>query len=744
MGLDIKRGYEIFPNNNVTFGIKVTNNTDSVVSDVQVILDYNESLFSLQNERILKLDNIPPTVTRTAKFILKPLGCVHKENIEATISYRDHRWEKHIVNMVPKEIHCVCPFLRPRPMSRSDFLHLSNTGHSIDTSLTLQGISPDEITAFLLQTCSNRLNMVDRRSTGRDVAIYFSGESVGEKVYYLLSALIKENTDTGVIQVILRATSDRTHGINGFLNEVVCELKHLICTVSSAKEIGCIKNEQVINIIDSVVQRSNIINGKSGPSINIKDSVLQRTEIHGSGESPINNGVLPPESSRSSVNEKGDDEISDMYREYLEDVRAKQEEAKKAGMGSKDTGLQDHSGFGKKAHSQRDSLYSSLRLDGNVVEKRRFKRKHLVWFALLVIAFSAYIWAMPLIESKAISRDMTSPIDLYLVGSKVTGFLDAVNRGDTSQAYKLYKGSDFLVPVAIDAAFSNEGIEKGSIQDINIIYREIVNGQALVETSCNVSVQDGMGIEAGISSIPIYFGLENIDKRWRITKVSFYTPITMEYHDGDIPGSPASGDRSGKLAMETVSSNLMIKNIEGVRAKNSPADISGTIDLLKLSVGLNVGSSPVDMSNMVISISDSKRANVLVYAASDSTGHVMKGFSTSSAYQNLRQLLIESDNPAKYYTVEKIRDEDGSFSQLTPLMNTGDLAIVYIATTSHGSTHYSYVGSTHVSKLRPSGLELAPRTTVSIVLGPQSGASTTADFVTPSSYGVRETVQLYP
>jgi hypothetical protein len=69
MGLDIKRGYEILPNNNVTFGIKVTNNTDSVVSDVQVILDYNESLFSLQNERILKLDNIPPEVHITLTLV---------------------------------------------------------------------------------------------------------------------------------------------------------------------------------------------------------------------------------------------------------------------------------------------------------------------------------------------------------------------------------------------------------------------------------------------------------------------------------------------------------------------------------------------------------------------------------------------------------------------------------------------------------------------------------------------------
>jgi hypothetical protein len=104
MEIDIKRGYEILPNNNVTFGIRVTNNTDLVISDVQVILDYNESLFKLQEYRILKLANIPPGTALTAKFTLKPTGRIHNEKIEASIIYRDPKWEKHIVDMRPKKV----------------------------------------------------------------------------------------------------------------------------------------------------------------------------------------------------------------------------------------------------------------------------------------------------------------------------------------------------------------------------------------------------------------------------------------------------------------------------------------------------------------------------------------------------------------------------------------------------------------------------------------------------------------
>lgn len=205
----------------------------------------------------------------------------------------------------------------------------------------------------------------------------------------------------------------------------------------------------------------------------------------------------------------------------------------------------------------------------------------------------------------------------------------------------------------------------------------------------------------------------------------------------------------------------MVKTIEGVRAKNSANQLSGTIDLLKLKVGLNVGSSPVDVNQVVISITDGTTANNLVYAGNQrsyaSAGQnngAMDSFSTSSASTNLQILLTGTTkasttfkNSDHYYTVEKIRDEDNSFSQNNPVMNTGDLITVYVATTSDSavSSAYSYVGTTSVSDgMKKSGLNLVPRTTVNIVLTPESGAATTADFVAPSSYGVKETVQLYP
>ena len=217
---------------------------------------------------------------------------------------------------------------------------------------------------------------------------------------------------------------------------------------------------------------------------------------------------------------------------------------------------------------------------------------------------------------------------------------------------------------------------------------------------------------------------------------------------------------TGKQATQEVSSNLIVKSIEGVRAKDSAVVLSSTIDLLRLKVGLNVGSASVDVNQVVISITDGTTANNLVYAGNSksyatvgSSDGAMDSFGSSAA-TNLATLITSNttasstfNNADHYFTVDRIRDEDASFSQANPVMNTGDLINVYIATTSTAaaSAGYDYVSTTATSGvLKASGLNLVPRTVVNIILTPESGVVTNADFVTPSSYGVKETVQLYP
>ena len=747
MDVDIKRGYEILPDNSIIFGIRITNNTETVISDVQVILDCNESIFQLQEDRVLKLGDIQPTIARTAKFTLKPATCVHNEIIKASIIYHDANREKHMVAVQSKEVHCICPFLRPKATTKNEFFQLSATCYSVDTGMNFEGIDAKQLTSFLMRACARGLNTVDGYTVAVGKVIHLSGRS-DDNTRYMLTALLKENE--GLTQMMFRAASDKRPGLDGFLNEVVSGIKHLVSTVSSAKDIGFIKNELVISIMDTVVPRNRNRSGdaNSGFSTDVQNTGMQKASSNIPGEKDKGH--------RSHV----DADVVRMYDSYLKEVENKPE-MKRSDDAESDTSYPpDLFTSDRKIGPFQDIVTTRKRKRIFSVPKRSKKEILKQFFVIAVLMVSAAYLLQNfgigfLIGEEYSSSSSASAENVVII------FYNAINEGDFTTAFKLCQGQDFLVPASVQMIFNNKGIEAGGIKEFNIVSTTVEGDLAVIESNCTAVTFNIMGKENEPKIIDVYFQLQKSGSNWVITGIAFDQPYEI------VSAETVSAETTdlaivstGKQATQEVSSNLMVKTIEGVRAKNSADDMSGTVDLLKLKVGLNVGSKPVDMSNVVISIRDGTTSNNLIYAgnqksyasAGNSDGY-MDSFS-SSASTNLVTLLTGTTstsnamfkNSDHYYTVEVIRDEDATFLQDNPVMNTGDLITVYIATTSDSaaSRGYSYIGTTDVSSLKSSELDLVPRTTVNIVLTPESGAATTADFVSPSSYGVKETVQLYP
>jgi hypothetical protein len=276
--INIKRGYSVLPNNDIKFGIRLTNETGYTITNVDTILDYSEELFNIKDSKIQSISNITPNNTRTATYLLKPLGCIHNEQINALITYKDHTGKKQTLHMRPKEVHCVCPFLKEKPMSEGEYSRLAAGSEFVQEGISFKGISVEELAKFMGETCRHMLHKVREYDLEGKKVIYLSGDSIGEKAYYLLTAVIQDYK--GLTQVVLRAHSDKKYGLNGFMNEMADSLRHLVGSVQNAKEIGIIENTKVINIIDSVVQRTSFNMGEGGNSqVNIKDSVVQRSKI---------------------------------------------------------------------------------------------------------------------------------------------------------------------------------------------------------------------------------------------------------------------------------------------------------------------------------------------------------------------------------------------------------------------------------------------------------------------------------
>jgi len=261
---------------------------------------------------------------------------------------------------------------------------------------------------------------------------------------------------------------------------------------------------------------------------------------------------------------------------------------------------------------------------------------------------------------------------------------------------------------------------------------------------------------------------------------------------------------TGKEATKEVSSNIDIDSIEGARSgtNSSGGDddtFSDTVDRLDLRCSLKVGSEPVDLNQVVITITDGTSVHDLMYIAGTldtNATDVSDGTFSSSASDRLTtyRLLVESlakiqvpypdatigtnatyanktsagtvhlgynatkaitgDYSDKYFMradmffiAEEIRDEDGSFSLDTPIMNKGDLVKIMILT-APSDTCSDVATLADLKNVDPrlgeAALTIDPRAAISINILPEAGASTTVEFAAPSSFGTKLNIGLYP
>jgi hypothetical protein len=192
--VELKRGYEVLQDNNVRFGIRVANTSDDAILDVEVILDYSESYFRLEGDKIQNFGSIGPAGKATAEFILKPRSCIHSQEIGATVRYKDHKYKRHIVEMRPKEVHCVRPWLQEKVLRENEFIELARSLDQRAEGFTFAGIGVPELTSFLKTSCARRLYLISEYNVEGTVILNFAGESKGEKACYLLTAVINPCT----------------------------------------------------------------------------------------------------------------------------------------------------------------------------------------------------------------------------------------------------------------------------------------------------------------------------------------------------------------------------------------------------------------------------------------------------------------------------------------------------------------------------------------------------------------------
>ncbi|XRP96340.1 flagellin [Methanocaldococcus sp. 16A] len=158
---------------------------------------------------------------------------------------------------------------------------------------------------------------------------------------------------------------------------------------------------------------------------------------------------------------------------------------------------------------------------------------------------------------------------------------------------------------------------------------------------------------------------------------------------------------TGKESTEQVASGIQVLQVLGMHNTSN-------INKTAIFISPNAGSAPIDLSQVVVTISDGKVKRVLKYNKSDVNDYadITTGGSVfdSSVWDNIKP---------NEFGIIVIQDADGSCKQDTPVINKGDIVAIAINTT---------------------GLDMGPRSTITGEVVPEFGAPGIISFTTPATY----------
>lgn len=159
--------------------------------------------------------------------------------------------------------------------------------------------------------------------------------------------------------------------------------------------------------------------------------------------------------------------------------------------------------------------------------------------------------------------------------------------------------------------------------------------------------------------------------------------------------------KTSKEATQQISSNIVVEQVLGDRGTTTNQTIS---DLL-IRIKPDVGTTSIDLRQVIVTVMDSTERFDLNYSTTD--------------------INFTSGNMTRY-TAIAVRDEDSSFVNTTPVLNSGDLIEIQVNSSSI------------------QGITLSPRKTFWLSLNQELGQAVNLEIATPNSFGVNRYVRLYP
>jgi tetratricopeptide (TPR) repeat protein len=143
---------------------------------------------------------------------------------------------------------------------------------------TFRGIKGGIVLKHVMENCRD-MELVSQHRFEQEAMLLYSFR-LGEK-HNLLTVVIKKDED--FVHLVLKLYSESREGLVENLGRIADIIRHTIVAETDVHEVEKVEIKKVINIIDSVVQRSRIGTGEEGETkkkdVKVRDSVVQRTDV---------------------------------------------------------------------------------------------------------------------------------------------------------------------------------------------------------------------------------------------------------------------------------------------------------------------------------------------------------------------------------------------------------------------------------------------------------------------------------
>jgi len=165
------------------------------------------------------------------------------------------------------------------PVSESEYVELRKKLWNQQRGYTLRGASLDVVTRHVEENCRD-MALVSRHDFKNERMLLYSFKLEGAGC--LLTVIVKE--DEEFIHLIMKLYTENREMLAPLLDRVSSIIRYTITTETEAREVEKVEIKKIINIIDSIVQRSNIASGGEEGEVTekktkITDSVVQRTDV---------------------------------------------------------------------------------------------------------------------------------------------------------------------------------------------------------------------------------------------------------------------------------------------------------------------------------------------------------------------------------------------------------------------------------------------------------------------------------